>query len=248
MEKWQVQLDGQDEDLKYVSKKFNSPIITIIQDNNAYYLKSDSFKQLKYENEVRLKASELIEKINMILKVDTGSYNIKFGKVNRLDGKKSNVQSSSLKCTTRTIDSQRIDADYMDLIKCIYENEKVEDAFIFYFLDSNWVNLYKVWETIAYDIGCAKMGKEGIYKNIIKCGKYEITKNLKWAKEKEMNLFGCTAHNRKGAGLDARHAVEEGINPYCKEILSSSKPMPIGVAQKLIKRILNNWIITKLIV
>ena len=66
-----------------------------------------------------------------------------------------------------------------------------------------------------------------------------------WAKENEINLFRCTAHNRKGAGLEARHAVEDGINSHCEKILSSTNPMPLGVAQKLIKRILNNWINTK---
>ena len=149
MEKWKVQLEGQDYDLQYISKKINSSILTIIRDNNQYYLKSDSFNQLTDDNEVRLKASELIEKINMILKVDLGSYNLKIGEVTRLDGKRSNVQSVDLKCTMRIIDSERLDADYMDLMKCIYENERVEDAFIFYFLGSNWVNLYKVWETIV---------------------------------------------------------------------------------------------------
>jgi hypothetical protein len=245
MVKWSVKLEGKDYDLQYLEKKFNSPILTIIKDNNAYYLKSDSFEVLEDDFEVRLKASELIEKINMILKFDLGVYSLKIGEIARIDGKKSNKRSSSLKCIMRILDSERIDVDYDSLIKCIYKNEKVEDAIIFYFLDSNWINLYKVWETIVYDIGCAKMGKEGRYRKIVEHGTDEIIKNLEWAKEKEINLFGCTAHNRKGAGLDAHHAVEEGINPHCKKILSSTKPMPLGVAQKLIKRILNNWINTK---
>jgi len=237
MEKWKVQLEGQDYDLQYISKKINSSILTIIRDNNQYYLKSDSFNQLTDDNEVRLKASELIEKINMILKVDLGSYNLKIGEVTRLDGKRSNVQSVDLKCTMRIIDSERLDADYMDLMKCIYENERVEDAFIFYFLGSNWVNLYKVWETIVYDIG------RGHYRREEEYGKAQIIKNG-WANKNEINLFRCTAHNRKGAGYEARHAVEEKMRKDCKKILST-QPMPLGVAQKLIKRILNNWINTK---
>ena len=243
MDKWSVKLEGKDYDLQYLEKKIDSSILTIIKDSNAYYLKSDSFEVLEDEVEVRLKASELIEKINMILKFDLGVYSLKIGEITRLDGK-SNKRSSSLKCIIRPVDSERIDMDYDKLIKCIYENEKVEDAIIFYYLGINWGNLFKVWETIVYDIGNAKIEKKGEYKDIMECGKKEIINNG-WAKKNQIDLFRCTAHNRGGAGREARHAVDEGRNPHCKKILSSSKPMPIGVAKKLIKQILNNWINTK---
>lgn len=247
MDKWLVKLKGDDYDLQYLMERFKSPFLTIKQDKDSYYLKCNYFNQLNDVNEVYINASELVEKINMILKADLGVYSLKIDDIEQVENQSRIIHTSAdLRTTVRILSLERLNLNYDDLIKFLYKNKVVEDAFTFYFLDTNWFNLFKVWETIAYDVGINLKGDKENYNadQIMGFGKGEII-NKGWAEKNEVELFKCTAHNRKGAGREARHSIKEKINKHCKKILSSNEHMTLGEAQSLIKKILKNWIKTK---
>ena len=73
----------------------------------------------------------------------------------------------------------------------------------------------------------------------------EVTSN-QLATPDEIDLFTCTAHNRKAAGYYARHATNTKLSKKCNKILDSNSPMKLGEGQRLIKRILIEWIKLKI--
>lgn len=245
MEEWLVKIKGKGEDLKLVSKKFKSSFLTIKEDNGGFYLKSDSFNHLNDHSEVELKARDIIEKINMVLKVDLGVYSLKIDDIIQIGKNKTITQKrAEFRAVLRITDPVRINMDYEELIKCLYKNDHIQEVFLFYYFGTNWFNLFKVWEIISYDMGVNSVGNKFAnyrFDQIMYEGKNDII-SKGWADKDEIDLFRCTAHNRKGAGVYARHALEEKIDKHCKKILTENDPMPLGVAQKLIKRIINLWI------
>ena len=73
----------------------------------------------------------------------------------------------------------------------------------------------------------------------------EVTSN-QLATPDEIDLFICTEHNRKAAGYYARHATNTKLSKKCNRILDSNSPMKLGEGQRLIKRILIEWIKLKI--
>ena len=230
MKKWSVKLKGEEYQLDYLVNKVNSPNLSLIKEDGCYYLEFSDLKNAKNQDEARLIASEFVNNINRILRVDLGLSNIRIDEIIcEENGKSINSMSATLLCTVSIIPSKpnvEFSMNYGNILKCIKNDKKVEDALIFYFLEVNWHNLFKVWETIESDVN---------YKDIIKNG---------WASKREIDLFRCSAHNREASGYHARHAVPK-MNKHCKEILSTSKPMKLGNANKLIREILISWINSK---
>ena len=125
----------------------------------------------------------------------------------------------------QVFDLHKVPEDLNYYLKCMDENNLIRDAVKYFNKEFNWVNLFKVYEIIDHDMG----GKKGIV-------------NQDWATDAEIDLFKCTAHNVRGAGEDARHAVESKINDRCRGVLSSHDPIELVTAISLVKKILSNWI------
>ncbi len=236
-----ISVKGEDYVLEFLTKRLNSPTLRVTKDNDDYYLKASDLENnlknhdnSKDHSEARLIVSEIVGHINRILKVDWGyGSSVKVGKIIcEKDGEPRYSDYMDIKSDIFVTKPVRLNIDYEALIQCMENNKEVEDAFIFYYLETNWHNLFKVWETIEFDTSREAIIKKG------------------WANELEINLFTCTAHNREASGYHARHAVDDpNKSKFCKEkVLSSNKPMGLYEAQKLIKRILIKWVKSKCII
>jgi hypothetical protein len=81
----------------------------------------------------------------------------------------------------------------------------------------DWVNLYRIFEVIAADVG----GLDAIA-------------SYGWASKASMKLFKRTACSPGAVGLDARHGTDSTPAP--------SKPMVISEARNLINAIIRAWL------
>ncbi len=97
---------------------------------------------------------------------------------------------------------------------------EVELALRLFGVSPNWYDLFKVSEIIDHD-----MGKDGII-------------NEGWCTKFELGRFTGSANNYHATGLQARHAPN-GWSPMTKPVMS------LGEAEEFIRKLLDNWIRTK---
>jgi hypothetical protein len=231
---WRAQIEGDPESLEILRKNFENHIIV---EDNTYFLQCPQFGP---GNEDLLQCAKYI--LNNMINLLNLNLN-KQWKVsvqgtfqNYENGKKSIIMApepgiitlKGLPCSV-TVNGTVSDPDVVNdnlekFLRCIHPHENIQEALDFY-KTPDWVNLFKVWELIEDDMG----------------GKSEIV-NKGWASSDEINLFRCTAHNREGAGLNARHAVASRMNSHCSQVLSSQDPMELSVGKSLIGRLLKQWI------
>lgn len=236
MTEWLVRLIGEPVDLKALSGLFDSPDLSVREDEADYYLRSSDFEVLTEADDVRLRASELVQRINGIASVSLGSFvAVSLDDVVRIgqDGKRLHhmtllVQSRWVASFTATSpdgtvlrSSQQADADIVSWAALADQNSRVARALrIFGNREQNWDNLYKVYEAIEDDVG---------RRNIVDNG---------WASEKKISRFTSTANNALVVGDEARHGHEKHEPP--------KKPMSLSEARSFVKSILQDWLRSKI--
>lgn len=235
---WRAQLEGDPESLEILRKNFKNYIV--LEDDN-YYLKCPQF-ETEEENLLSF-AEEVLE--NMINILD---FNLEEKCIANLQGTFENIRnhgkdviiaiptaranakgsSPSITIDGKTLDPDIVNKDLEKSLKCIMKNQNIQKA-LYFNKKPTWPNLYKIYELIRHDMGGKHQGKNRII-------------NEGWATANEIDLFTCTANPVQGAGLDARHAVENEIHSRCQKILSKQDPMKLPNAKSLIRGLLKQWI------
>lgn len=234
MPNWSVQLSGDRFDLEDFPKWFTTPDLQVVEGSDGYYLRSELLGAIEDADQVRASARELLESLVGAAKLYRPSLGaiglnavVKEGENERrhvyvyLSGAiqmRSKVSTAKLTINGKEETPQiPRPALWAAIAK---DDEKVRQALRFWVKGSeNWADLYKVHEVIESDVG------DAIYTN-------------GWASKIEVTRFTRTANSVEALGDQARHAKKYAESP--------PKPMTIQEAKRLIKRLLEKWIDSKI--
>lgn len=206
---WIIVLNGNETDLKLLTKYFNSTDLNIVKENNQFVIRSDylNFKKIKSDIECIKMAEKLLNIINglskVLLKIDN---NIWSNSVNLLDKNNKLVQgyawmncsaiirnNNSLMANDKNIE---LSTNLSKYIEKILSNDDFYRAFIFLHYDKdNWRDLYCVYEVIRDVVG---NGNNHFGEKIIKSWLPDKDKSM-------INTFTQTANSIKAVKEQARH-------------------------------------------
>ncbi len=232
---WMVCIKGEHFVLKELSKSLASPELSVIKEENEYYLKSRCFNQMSNADEVRNKADELLSLINGASKLVLRARKpIKIHSVVYIgdDSKRKRTYfdlgleipiHSQVSVVVNGVEQEIHQADpILDWINVAQVNVNV--AKVLRLLSNfgyDWVNLYRIYEVIEDDVkGSSKVIQEG------------------WATEAAIRRFKSTANSAGAAGDSARHGKDTTQPP--------KNPMTFSEAKSLIETILHNWLRSKI--
>lgn len=223
-----VRLNGNAEDLADLLNDLQDEPIHITKRNEDYYLESPDFYN-KTNQEVFDYAKVWIKKVNYLMKIihgdnprfdtncvqeidDNGtirhhvfiSVGISAGARIKANGVQINANGNIVKSTSKLPILLKINNSEVDKALELFDN-------------SDWINLYKIYEIIKDDLG----------------NEQEIVNQLGISKN-ELKLFTRTANSRNAIGDKARHATLKDEPP--------KTPMSEYYAKEMIKEILNKWL------
>lgn len=232
MENWLVRLKGEEFDLEILPPLLHSTKLSIIKENNSYYLKSSDFDSLKSADEVRESAIAIIKRLNGTMML----FNHNFHSISEdgvllvekngkrcfhlyLEGsiKMRSRVSANFKATTPN-GIQQIDPQYSTVESWINlaKSDKIIADALHFFKKGTWISFYKVYEIIKDDIGSQQA--------IIKSG---------FVKKQKLKRFTQTAQSSLALGDEARHASKK-----CKP---PAKPMTFDEAKSFIREFIISW-------
>ena len=238
-------------------QKFGNEEQSVSTKEAKCYLKSARLAELPDE-EVRKQAIKLISAVKAIVKVKNKCefQSIKFGGSGILteDGlpiksvmfvTAGNVQAETTKVTVIIGGKVSQDDSYSylnHLSDLIDDYPRVFDALYYFSQYTSWFSLYKVYETITYDIN--NKSKNKAEARIIKDG---------WATESEIDSFGYSAQYSDALGdvtdvtglHGSRHSKAEYEKKYDEEHPFTGSIMNLPKAKKLIGSLLENWLESK---
>jgi hypothetical protein len=235
---WLVQLTGYKSDLDMLVQSLTGSNINISHDGQDYVLTSDQFSQSDEADAVRQKAERIISILNgaMRLTLDaTQSIKVRAVYRRNKDGKRdififAEPAVFRMRLLAPTIALTHVDGTVeefhpADPIKqwagIALDDERVANVFrIFANGILDWVNLYRIFEIVASDIG----GLDAICAN-------------GWATKTSMKLFKYTANSPGALGLDSRHGAETTEPP--------KHSMTISEARALVNTIIHAWLRSK---
>jgi hypothetical protein len=235
---WIVQLAGDTSDLAALAQSFTGRDFNISHDGQGYVLASARFAPSDSAKDVHQKAQEMVHILNgaSCLGLDA-KQPITVGSVHRRgeDGRPDihvflESQSLQLRTTPPTVRINRADGTVgvshpADRVREWSALALSDDAVanVLRILASgslDWVNLYRIWEIIAKDVG----GLDSI-------------DSKGWSSKAAMKLFKRTANSPGALGLEARHGAETKDPP--------AKPMELSEARTLINSIIHAWLRAK---
>jgi hypothetical protein len=235
---WIVQLAGDTSDLSALAQSLTGTDINVSHDGQDYVLTSDRFAPADDVAAVRQKAEDMVALLSggSRLALDA-SQSIRVGAVyrRRNDGTRDifvfpepavirfRAISPTVKVTHAdgTVEEFHPADPLKQWMALALSNDAV--ANVFRILSSgtlDWVNLYRIFEIIAADVG----GLDSIASN-------------GWGTKASMKLFKHTANSPTALGVDARHGAEMTQPP--------PKPMTISEARTLINSIVHAWLRAK---
>ena len=233
--KWTVQLAGNASDLSMLAQSLTGSNINVSHDGQEYVLMSDRFDPSDDAAAIRQKAEDLVTLLNGASRLALdATQSIKVGAVYR--------HGEDGRCeifVTPEPDRMRF-RDGLSTVKSTHADGTIEEfhpadpvrqwvplalsndavANVFRILSSgtlDWVNLYRIFEIIAAEVGGLK----------------QIADNG-WATVNSMELFKHTANSPGALGLNARHGAESTQPP--------SNPMTISEARALVNSIIHAWL------
>ena len=233
--KWKIQLVGDEFDFKELSKSFsNTDDFSITREKDGYYLASTKFDSCKTNEEVKVKAIDILDVLNGAKTLAIGgNVPLKCGNIvkENPDGTREYFVEVSDKITVRDSLSIVIKDSEGKIIDEVHpadevpkwltyglRDEKVKKALrIYYQKRHSWAGLYKVYEIIEDAIG-------GLQK-IIEKG---------WVTKSTIKRFKHTANSPTAIGDEARHGKEVTSAP--------KKAMLISEARSLIETLLIKWL------
>jgi hypothetical protein len=236
---WYVQLIGDQLDLSTLAQSLAQGPVRISREGDDYYLVIADVGSEQEPRAVMARANEIVELINgaaslaldTIPTLRTGSIHLR-----REDGGRHHFLLAEagvlrLRGFAPTIVVSRSDgsvevsrpadpvADWFALAR---DDETVANVLRLLGASSNgWVNLYRIFEIIAADVGgIGAIADRG------------------WGARSSMGLFKRTANSPGAVGLEARHGSETTDPP--------KDPMNLNEAQALVRRIADLWLKSKL--
>lgn len=231
---WLVRLQGREDDIKELSGFVNIPEACVIQDGQAFALRSDDFEFLKSADDVLEKADEIVSRINGAAFIATGMRKpMATEHVIRINddgtrqvfarfGNSMQIRDSlsiSIKQEDGTIREQHFAEPIAEWLDIANRDEKVAKVLrLFGSGVLDWVNLYRIYEVILSDAGNTLV-------------------SLGWATKKSVDRFTRTANSPSATGDAARHGSESTQPP--------PDPMTLSEARSLIESIFHNWVHTK---
>jgi len=228
---WQVGLKGKESHLRRISNQWTSTENSISKVNEVWYLKSMQFDKLTSATDVQNSATSILDKLNDVFFFLHNLGPIKIDNIVKVDNNgtlhnylllNSDISLGNYKITLSPSVSLHTETPkILNPVSTLYNiaiaNKPVSDALHFY-RKNNWVNLFKVYEIIKDDIGDIKK------------------KNYDGISNKEISRFTGTAQSRSALGDDARHAAKRYF---------MKNPMELDEAKKLIKNIIDKWLLSK---
>lgn len=235
---WMVQLAGDTSDFSALAQSLTETDTNVSYDGQDYILTSDRFASADDAAAVRQKAEDMVALLNggSRLALDA-TQSIRVGAVYRRrdDGRRdifvfaepAVIRFRAISPTVKVTHADGTVEEFhpADPVKqwmvLALSNDDV--ANVFRILSSgtlDWVNLYRIFEIIAADVG----GLDSVVSN-------------GWGTRTSMKLFKHTANSPCALGLDARHGAETAQPP--------PKPMTISEARTLINSIIHAWLRAK---
>jgi len=208
MQNWLVRLKGEEFDLEILPPLLHSTKLSIIKENDSYYLKSSDFDSLKSADKVRESAIAIIKRLNSAMML----FNYNFHSISEdgvllveKNGKRcfnlyleesikirsrvsANLKAITLDGVQQIVPQHSTVESWINLAK----NDKTVADVLHFFAKQNYASLYKVYEVIRDDIGSQQA--------IIKSG---------FVKKQKLKRFTQTAQSSLALGDEARHASKK---------------------------------------
>jgi hypothetical protein len=222
MTEWLVRLRGQRSDLEDLSEWLTSSDLNVRKEDDHFYLRCSEFEPLTDADDVRGRATELLDIINGASMLRSGSYlPVELDTVAWIDeeGKLRLLVGSSVTARWPVLAAQS-PTGIESLVTLAREDKKVADI-LHFFQKGDWHGLYKAWELVGDAVG----------------GEHKLKKQP-WVDERAKRRFTQTAQSREVLGDAARHASED----YDKPI--RGRPMTLDEARGFVKFVIESWVAT----
>jgi len=227
MPEWLVKLKGEEVDLKAIEELLHSEWVNVTKESDGYYLKSMDFDGIAAVDEIRERARDILRRASAAERIRCGSsLPLEIEDVLRVEQNGSRHPFSSfsflhtfnVRVPHAPVNEGEASA-FALWVKVAAVDARVDKALrILITRDTNWVNLYHILDVIIGDAG-SEIWRQG------------------WEAEGEIRRFKHTANSETTLGDEARHGTETTEPP--------PRPMSLGEADLLIRRILGKWLTWK---
>lgn len=242
LSRWKVRLEGHTFDLNHLAQLDKSDFWSVAKFEDGYFLESPVFEHYYDHHDVYGAATELLEKINGLVRLASSSYEpVKLGNALRrfdddankhdqyiiLETIETKIRAGSLsKLTVSNPNGTVKEAPRAPTLAekgfpTALNDENMVDALHYWStFENSWYNLYKILEIIEADVG----------------GQREL-ESVDWGGPRvssEIVRFKRTANNNKVLGYDARHER----SPYAPP----ANPMNLDNAVAFVRKLLHSWI------
>jgi hypothetical protein len=234
--KWEVQVAGANADLDDLCAVFTTDALRLKRRGTGYFLSSLQFEPFADPHQVESRAAELVGLLSGASRLSLGSRSaLQVSGVACIesDGHRTVFMSCSdtIDPTARaSMEVMHADGTITSIlpasaapawIAVAGSDPAVAKALrLFGAADESWVDLYRILEVIAQDVGGGEQ--------IVSRG---------WATRAKIKLFKRTANSVAAVGDDARHGAESTASP--------DSPMSRGEAKSLVSLILHSWLVQK---
>ena len=222
MTEWLIRLRGHQSDLEDLSEWLTLPNLNVKKEDDHFYLRSSEFGPLTDADEVRGRATELLDIVNGASTLRSGSYlPVELDTIAWIDaeGKLRHLVGSSVTAKWRVL-AAHPPTGIESLVSLARGNKKVADV-LHFFQKGDWGSLYKAWELVGDAVG----------------SEHKLTKKP-WVDEGSKRRFTHTAQNRKVLDDAARHASDRYANPI------TGGPMTLNEARVFVRSVIEAWVAT----
>jgi hypothetical protein len=221
---WLVKLKGAIGDLRLLASQLTAADVNVHDKEGVFYLAGAVFDQCGHADEARALARDLVQTVNGAARVGIDGYlAVELDDIVELDARGQQL-TSTFRDTSTLFKLRKAPTPYGDapalstiIWLALSDDRIVKVLRIQESRPQNWVELYKVVEVIADDIG-------GIHQLDLRG----------WVPRGEVGRFTSTANNARVLGDEARHGHERGK--------ALKNPMSLQEAQTLIRRIVHCWL------
>jgi hypothetical protein len=223
---WLVQLTGEKFDLEDLPHWFTTPVLQVVEESNGYYLKSDLLDPLQDASKVRVLAEELRERMLGVAKLERPNFrSVELGNIiSRNEGGKQSAYLFLPPVGMRSKAAPSIIVGRREVLQVPQTSKRMKLAAS----DEKVAKALRLWGKGSNDWGnlykiWEVIESDAIYRN-------------GWVTKAESGLFTQTANSSEALGDVVRHA---------KHIPAPPKPMSMEVAQQFLKRLIENWLLSK---
>lgn len=237
MAEWRVRLHGEDIDLSSLVSALTDPGLQVLEDHGEHYLRGTALEGFTEAEKVLAYVDDVLPVINGAAKVHFGDGEpVRSDTVYRVhdDGRRDAfvVLSGVIKARSRVTGVASVvgrsaspppqpGATIASRVEVARRHREVDLALRLFAAESNWFNLYRVWEIIKRDVHLAQIESQG------------------WCTRDQHERFTFSANEFRASGIHARHADRS----------PTKKPDPAPITMQeghdFIRALLDRWIRTK---